>query len=457
MVNGKGKPRAKQPKAKAKPKTNGNRLVRTRRPRTGVANSGGNSRPVQNTVTTLSGSDFLTTIEVRPDPTLAQRILKVFPISPSAYPGTRLTQMSQLWEFFRFSKFHVRYVPAVPTTLACQLVLYLDLDPSDDPSVISDPDALIRQAVAQTGSQQWNFHTGRTIPLAMRADRQYYFTGLDKQNIRFSQQGAAYLIQVTNPINFNGEAIAAPLEAGSLFIDWTVRFTTPQINPSAAISSSGYTGSRVIVTVDPTETPFFFKLSGLSPNRFYILTPRSQSDGVTSNSTTLYKANDGQILFASKEQFTSGRVDINTENSIVWGYIILQSDDNGEITGLSWERSGDGLSGIAFESLIVATVYDEPVLPPSSTLRCVPTLPYSGYHTTSHPVDWDLCEHCNTLAATHNTSICGGLPKPGIIPPNVTVQDALHSVRCERSPYVELSTRDSPPVPGEIAFGNNKS
>jgi hypothetical protein len=475
MANGKNKQRGKaKPKTKARPRTNGNRIAANRKSRTGLANNGGNSRPVNNSVTTLTGSDFLTTISVRPDPTVSERVLKVFPISPSAYPGTRLTQMSQLWEFFRFSKFHVRYVPAVPTTLACQLVLYLDLDPSDDPSVIADPDALIRQAVAQTGSQQWNFHAGRVIPLAMRADRQYYFTGLDKQNIRFSQQGVAYLIQVTSPVNFNGEAITAPLEAGSLFIDWTVKFTTPQINPSAAISSSGYSGPRVVLSINASETPFFYKISGLYPNRFYILTPRADYQPASTTSNTLFRALDDEVVFASIEQQSTGRVIVNSQNNDTWGYIILKSNDQGEITGLTWERTGDGLTGLTANTIVLATVYDEPVLPPGSVLRCIRTLPHSSNYNSGHPVDWDLCERCNTPAETHDTSACTGLPRAGITTctrpmsicndttplgntatvGNVAVSDAINSVlTTARQPYVELSSRDSPPVPGEIAYG----
>ena len=171
------------------------------------AGASSNRRPVINSVQTMSGSDFFSTVEVQPNVSGIGRIIAKVPISPSQFPGTRLTQLSNLWEFFKFTKFHLRWVPAVPTTLACQFVLYIDLDPSDDPTIISDEDALIRQAVAQTGAQQWNFHVPKTIPLAMRSDRQYYFTGVDKQNVRFSQQGAAYLIQITNPINFNGENI----------------------------------------------------------------------------------------------------------------------------------------------------------------------------------------------------------------------------------------------------------
>jgi len=198
-----------------------------------------NIRPVNNKRCRHAGSDFLSTVTVKADiSTPGNRILSVIPISPSAFPGTRLTQFSQLYEFYKFSKFHLRYVPAVPVTLACQLVLYVDLDPLDDASTITNADALIRQAVAQTGAQQWNFHTPKVIPMAMRTDQQFYYTGDDRLNERFTLQGKAYLVQVTNAVDVSGNNITSDIIAGSLFIDWVCDFNVPQINPEASILSA---------------------------------------------------------------------------------------------------------------------------------------------------------------------------------------------------------------------------
>jgi len=205
-----------------------------------------NVRKVQNQKCRHSGSDFLTTVTVKADLTNpADRVLLEIPITPSGFPGTRLTQFSQLYEFYKFVSLRLRYVPAVPVTLACQLVLYVDLDPTDDPTAITNSDALIRQAIAQTGSQQWNFHTPKVIPMAMRADQQFYFTGDDRQNVRFTQQGKAYLIQVTQAVDVSGTPITTDIEAGSVFIDWTVDFNIPQINPE---SVSAFTPTQTNVT-----------------------------------------------------------------------------------------------------------------------------------------------------------------------------------------------------------------
>jgi hypothetical protein len=385
--NGKAKSRASNGARTKRNGASGN-TMRQISGQVAIANNGGNSRPIQNKLTTLSGSDFLTTIEVTPNPSVSERILKVLPISPSAFPGTRLTQMSQLWEFFKFTKFHVRYVPAVPTTLACQLVLYLDLDPTDDPTIITDPDSLIRQAVAQTGSQQWNFHTPKVIPLAMRSDRQFYFTGLDKQNVRFSQQGVAYLVQVTSPINFNGEPIQSKLEAGSLFIDWTVQFNIPQINPSAAITTSP-TSDNPPLTVDLSDATGggeTYDVLGLRPRTFYVISHRVWFTDTFIG--TLSCAAPGRIYATYRFLPGSIRVNEGPDSSDI-GHTVVQSNDLGTIENLNISVSQGTLDVFDKHELVISSVYEEP---PSSSTSFRPSRRVLKQFSVAEtvPEDWDV-------------------------------------------------------------------
>lgn len=323
----------------------------------GISNPGENVRPLVNKTTLLSGSDYLGKVTVTPT-TGTGRIIKTFPISPSEYPGTRLTQLSNLWEFFRFRKFHVRWVPAVPTTLACQFVLYVDLDPSDDPTIILDEEALIRQAVAQTGAQQWNFHVPKTIPMAMRADRQMYFTGSTKSNPRFSQQGKGYLIQITNPINFNGENIVDTLDAGSLFIDWTVCFGTAQINPSAVAPRSGCTIGSFLPLFDITPLPSvgnnLLTIGGLVPGETYLISYAFNGACTTTDYIEGYVGpDDTSLKFYSHKIGSAGdfRIDVPPSEPVTSGFYPVVADANGE-TGemLLVVPSGVTVSG-AFISL----------------------------------------------------------------------------------------------------------
>lgn len=231
------RPRQKRPARQVPRRTRPGvtRQMRMRPKNRGWSNTGNVTRPMVNRLFTERGSDFLGKVTVRAAPTSpSQRIIFSKAVSPSAYPGTRLTQLSELWERYRFSSFRLRWVPAVPKTIACQFVVYQDTDPNDDPTGLTDFEALIRQATAQTGGQQFNFINPRSIQLAKRGDDQLYYTGLDKQNLRFSRQGNLYIIQVTDPVDFNGAPLSQDIEAGSLYVDWVCHFRTPQINPSAA-------------------------------------------------------------------------------------------------------------------------------------------------------------------------------------------------------------------------------
>lgn len=260
MANGKQK--QNKPKRNGNGKRDGNRKGRTttrQRFRTGsngLSNQGAIRRPMVQKKFIESGSDFLGPLMVKASPSsTSDRILLSNSISPSAFTGTRITQLSNLWERYRFRKFRLRWVPAVPKTIACQLIIYQDTDPLDDPTIITDPDALVRQATAQAGSQQFNFINGMAIDLAKRSDDQLYYTGNDKQNARFNRQGNFYVIQVTNPLNFNGEPITTDIMAGSLYVDWVCEFQIAQINPAAAMPCAVNYQVTEIVPVNTQVSP----------------------------------------------------------------------------------------------------------------------------------------------------------------------------------------------------------
>lgn len=209
------------------------------------------SRPMLSAPVIMSGTDYLGNISVASAPAEASdKILAVLPISPSEYAGTRVTQMASLWERYRFHKFTVRYIPSVPNTLGCQLICYLDTDPLDDATTITDADQLVRQATAQAGAKQWNFNQTKEIPLAMRADDQLYYTGVDRQNERFTRQGTLYVIQVTEPVSFSGTALTEDITAGSLYVDWRCEFQIPQIEPEAQGSLPTFALTKEIIFSD---------------------------------------------------------------------------------------------------------------------------------------------------------------------------------------------------------------
>lgn len=195
-------------------------------------------RPISDQTTRIRGKDYLRKLTLKAKPTTAaDRILATFPITPSGYAGTRVTQLSPLWERYRFDAAFARFVTSLPTSVSCQLCMYIDTDPSDDPLIITDVEALVRQAVTAAGSRVWNASASQSVPLVVRRDGQLYYTGNTKENVRLTQSGVGYLIQVTNPLNALGAPLEADLEAGSLYLDWDVTFSTPQIEPAAVVAA----------------------------------------------------------------------------------------------------------------------------------------------------------------------------------------------------------------------------
>lgn len=162
--------------------------------------------------------------------TVDDAILATFAISPSVYPGTRLTQLSQLWEYYRFLRLSVRYVPAVPTTVGCQLVAYIDTDPVDDPLQAVSIVEAVRRAVAHASSKAFNIYAAQNIPLVQRADDTLYYCGSKPQELqRFTRQGKLHIVQITDPVNINTEPLSKDLRCGSLFLDWHIEFQVEQI------------------------------------------------------------------------------------------------------------------------------------------------------------------------------------------------------------------------------------
>jgi hypothetical protein len=114
------------------------------------------------------------------------------------------------------------------------MVGYIDTDPLDNPSTFSNED-IVRQAISQKGATAFNIVSPATFSYAQRADQQLYYTGVDRQNERFTRAGDLYLIQVTKATGVSGDPIQSAFDAGSLYLDWDVTFDVPQIDPPSAV------------------------------------------------------------------------------------------------------------------------------------------------------------------------------------------------------------------------------
>ena len=343
-----------------------------------------NRRAMNNKIVSLSGSDFLSTVTTTLDQTVSDRILFTFPVTPTGYPGTRITQLAQLWERYRFTKFCFRYVPAVPVTVACQFAFYVDLDPLDDPSTITSVDELYRQAVAQTGSQQWNFNMPKTIEMARRGDGQMYYTGEDKQNLRFSQQGTGYLIQLTDALNSDGGALTTTIQAGSIFIDWAVELQTPQINPEAtiAVPFAVETGTTDFTGVSIAAPGEIVELIPAIPNAYYILTLAGAGSPSGVGSFRLRESETGTNGTVVQFDAVSGKLNRNSDGSEIYpGYLLVQASADGVIRFHCVKSYDDADESLISSTLlfarddIFATTSAQRMMVFNDGAKCFPRLP----------------------------------------------------------------------------------
>jgi hypothetical protein len=179
----------------------------------------------------MSGTDFVGTVTINAGGGEQYSLLANYPVSVSAFPGTWLATQSKLWERYRFNRLSFRFVPATATSVACQLVGWIDTDPYDDPLDFGNNESVIRQALSQYGSSAFNIITPARFDLAQRKDREEYYTGPDRNNLRFTRAGNFFLAQVTRATGFDGKLLTDAFECGSLYVDWDVSFETPQIDP----------------------------------------------------------------------------------------------------------------------------------------------------------------------------------------------------------------------------------
>jgi hypothetical protein len=214
----------------------------------------------------------------------------------------------------------------------------MDTDPNDDPSQIIDTNSMIRLATSHAGSQQWNFNSPKTMEFARRGDDQMYYTGLERENKRFSQQGTGYLLQVTDPLDFNGAALATAIDAGSLYIDWTCEFETPQIEPEVAQPRIMSPAPVVLnVLTSSLMTPNTVPIGGFIPDATYVLTmrirlPTTGTVGGFANTDLIvrsgvYENSNNELRIEQATQYGIGQTSSNPQ------IIVLSvADKNGQIT-----------------------------------------------------------------------------------------------------------------------------
>jgi len=307
-----------------------------------IMNTTNMGKKVDNKIYYESGDDFLGTIKVKGAfTTVDDQIVTSYELSPSLLTSTRLARMSELFESYKFTSLRIVFKPSVGSTSACQLVAYIDTDPTDDPSGAADRDQLVRTATAHTGNRIWNFTRENAVVMPTSGDGRWYYTGPTALNIRQNVQAKFWLLQSTEASNLLGEPVPEPLTAGSLQIYWTVAFKNAQISKSATLnrffSSSANTGVQFASANFPIAEEVIFDpslLGDVTPNAEFIAYPFFEYTGPIATGTNKFIRLTATDLEGKVRQFETQYVVTESAGALSLTPIgfVVSSNNKGKLT-----------------------------------------------------------------------------------------------------------------------------
>jgi hypothetical protein len=179
--------------------------------------------------TKMGGTDFIKTLKVYPDSELVNSIKIIYEvdISPSAFVGTRMELLSNLYQMYRFDKFHITYKPQIPDSINAVFIAYVDTDPEDKIKKFNKEE-LLRLAQSHQYAVQAAANKGFTVKMPILMQDDMFYTG-DEGDKRFRKQGKLYIIQIGAVTNFSGDKVTKTLDVGVLNCNWSGTFANPQM------------------------------------------------------------------------------------------------------------------------------------------------------------------------------------------------------------------------------------
>lgn len=185
---------------------------------------------------TYKGTDFLQSVTLASQVTVANCVMAEITISPSDFAGTRLSTLSRVYDKYRFTRCAIRYVPSVPTTVGGQFVMYFDLDVSDTVADVTSVDIAVRNAMAHEGAQLVNVYNRGMTMLPIRPGLKDFFTGPAVGDDKLYKQAKFWMIASAG---LNGTGLPANGVVGSLFLDYEIEFEGEQLQDKADLAELG--------------------------------------------------------------------------------------------------------------------------------------------------------------------------------------------------------------------------
>lgn len=156
-------------------------------------------------------------------------------LSPLSFDGSRINQLSQMFEQWRFNKLVIEYVPNCPTTTAGGVVGYCTGDIQQNQSLVTG-DGGVREAFSRAGSlalpvwEHGAFHMNAT-------QQKWYYTALVGAP-ELTIPGSFQLIA-----NTDFSVTTTAVQLGQVWCHYDLEFRVPSVEDTAAFSYSANNGN----------------------------------------------------------------------------------------------------------------------------------------------------------------------------------------------------------------------
>ena len=217
-------------KSKAKKQNNGKK---GKNPRSGITPKMSGFKEVKTSMkrtnggVTITGQDYIRNVTFRDDPenlNFSGAVVGAHFLNPWRFPGSRLSQFANLYQKYVFKKAKIRYIPAVPATVAGQMIICFDTDPTYAP--LGSSDGVIRSMMAHKNRKIFHVFDDISMDLPL-AGRVPLFCDEKGQDLRLNNQAVFWIAMVAPTVTGTGEEWKAAV--GSFVIEWEVEFMTQRI------------------------------------------------------------------------------------------------------------------------------------------------------------------------------------------------------------------------------------
>jgi len=208
----------------------------------------------------VTGSEYLssivvyTTLSTTASPTQPGWVLLWQPMNPKLLSGTRISQLTKLYQHYRINEMTAEYVKVVPSIQDGSIGMTFTYDPVENwTGITSDTDTLMRTFMAHKGSNIGSVYDCLRAVFYKNEDTlKDYFTE-EGEDARLEEQGSLVIVAASRFTPYDGEAEVVTLGNIILHYDITlhardIEMMSSSVEKVTNVSASGQTWAQVFTS-----------------------------------------------------------------------------------------------------------------------------------------------------------------------------------------------------------------